>query len=235
MAGFNGSDSRRSRPQFRQARTPVRGSAFVAILVLAAACGGKIPPTNYYVLHFPPQQPASAKPLTATAVVMPLRASEMLTQDRIVYRETPEQVGFYEYHRWAEDPRLTITQAIIEQLRQRRTFRQVVLFDGRSKADYIIRGRLDRLEEVDYPEGVSVRVQLSVKLLDAQEAETLWQGAAEETGKVGVGEVRSVVAEMSAAARSGVEKLASELDTFLRANASQRERASAPLPPGEQR
>ncbi len=207
--------------------------ALAALLLagLAAGCGvGKIPKTNYYVLNLPaPQNPASDS-LPYTAVLMPLSASRMLAQDRIVYRETKQEIGFYEYHRWAEDPRTSIESALLSQLRARGTFRSIVPFEGRTTADYIIRGRLERLEEVDYNNGVSVHVKISAELLDGKTGRALWDGSGEATDQVSAAEVRNVVISMSEAAQSSVAKLAEDLDAYLRAKGSATASAS-PAPP----
>ncbi len=222
-------------PQSQRALTAL--AAALAFLTFGGCGGGPIPSTNYYTLHLPPPPTASqlAEPLPYTAILQPLRASPMLTQDRIVYRPTQEEVGFYEYHRWAEDPRTTITNSVLSQLLQRGTFSQVALFDGRTRGDYILRGSIDQLEEVDFGEAVSVRVRISLEMTEAASNKPIWRKTSESTGPVAAGEVRSVVSQMSAAATKAVEDLVAGLDSFLRSNAPQRAGASAPLLPGAQK
>ena len=60
--------------------------------------------THYYKLDLPPAPASSRAEGAATAIVAPFRGSKMLTQDKIIYRPSRQEVGFYEYHRWAEDP-----------------------------------------------------------------------------------------------------------------------------------
>jgi uncharacterized lipoprotein YmbA len=144
----------------------------------------------------------------------------MLSQDRIVYRESASQVGFYEYHRWAEDPRSSIVRHLVGELRARGTFARIVPFEGRTNVDYIIRGQLDQLEEVDYGGGVSVRARLSAQLVDSGTNRPVWSESAEGAGEVSSAQVQAVVDQMSAAMRSAVAELASGIDSFLRSNAA---------------
>ena len=195
----------------------------MALLVLCLGCGGKIPPTHYYVLELPPAPNPASEALPGTAVIMPLQASRMLIQDRIVYRPARGEVGFYEYHRWAEDPRDSLTRSLIRHLRSRGAFSSVVPFDGRSKADYIIRGTLERLEEVDSG-GVAVYVKISAQLISAEARETIWQGEGEGRGQVTAGEVRSVVAEMSRASHQAVKGLADQINEFVRSKTTATQR-----------
>jgi ABC-type uncharacterized transport system auxiliary subunit len=216
-------------------RRSIPAALALAVVLLAGCGGGPIPKTNYYKLHLPEPAIAPAGALPATAVLQTLQASPMLTQDRIVYRPSQEEVGFYEYHRWAEDPRTTITNSLLGHLRQRGTFSQIVLFDGRARGDYMIRGRIERLEEIDFGGGVSVRVQLSIEMIDAESRKPVWQKTAESSSAVSVGEVRDVVAQMSAAVNKSVEELAAGLDSFLRSSAPRSSAASVPPLPGGQR
>jgi ABC-type uncharacterized transport system auxiliary subunit len=202
--------------------------AAAVAFALLAACGGKIPPTNYYVLDLPAPEAKPADALPYTAVVMPFRNSEMLVQDRIVYRESPSKVGFYEYHRWAEDPSTTLLRSLLGQLRAAGAFNRVVPFEGRTNADYVIRGRLDQLEEVDYGGGVSVRVKISAQLIETATNRPVWTDTSEATGTVATAEVSAVVEQMSSAVRTAVSRLVEGINTHLRSAAARSAPTSAP-------
>ena len=192
-------------------------SSALALLLLSSCGGGKIPTTHYYALDLPaaPQQtPPDA--LRQTLAVMPTGATEMLEQDRIVYRPTREEVGYYEYHRWAEDPRTSIQSALIARLRQTGAFATVAPFDGRTKADFLLRSRIDRLEEVDFEQGVKVYVTVSAELVDGQTARVVWTGAGTAEGAVTQSDVREVVTQLSAAAKQSLDRLAEQIDQHVR-------------------
>lgn len=190
----------------------------VAAAVLLFGCGGgKIPQTRYYQLNLP-AAPRPAETLAFTAVVQPFRASEMLTQDRIVYRPTPEEVGYYEYHRWAEDPRTAVSRGMVAALEAKGTFQTVAPQDGRTKADFLLRGRIERLEEVDYEGGVKVYVTLAAELVDASTARVVWDGEAAENAVVASSNMQTVVESMSDATGKAVNQLAASIDQYIRAN-----------------
>ena len=82
------------------------GAAFAFIGALAiSACGSARYPAHY-TLHFEPsaQAPASERGI-GTLAIKELRCPDYLCEGRIVYRPTPAEVGFYQYHRWAVSPR----------------------------------------------------------------------------------------------------------------------------------
>jgi hypothetical protein len=95
-------------------------------------------------------------------MVQEFRAPAYLRQGPIAYRPEPEQIAFYEYHHWAEDPRRTVTAAVVRDLQQ--TFQSAELYDGRGDADFLLTGSLDHLEELDNGRSVFVDVGISAAL-----------------------------------------------------------------------
>ena len=85
-----------------------------------------------------------------------------------MYRTTPEEIGFYEYHRWAADPRTVLTSAVVDHLRAGGQYSMVSLYDGRPNNDYVFSGRLEKLEEVDYQAGVKVEVAISAQITESR-------------------------------------------------------------------
>jgi ABC-type uncharacterized transport system auxiliary subunit len=124
-----------------------------------------------------------------------------------VYKTSPEEIGFYNYHRWAVDPREFVTNAVAENLRASGNFAQVKLYDGRSDIDYVLSGRLEKLEEVDYGGTVKVEVAISAQMSNLATGATIWTNAVSEVGTVKQRDVPSVVAEMNATMGRAIEKL----------------------------
>lgn len=187
----------------------------VAAVASCLACGASGPPTRYYALNLP-RSPPAAERLAHTAVLMPIRAGEIAGQGRIVYRESPHEVGFYEYHRWAEDPEDSVAEALASELLARGTFASVTPFDGRTQADFILRGELRRIEEIDYEGPVKASVEISLELVDADTSRVVWSGNAAAAEDVATAEVRSVVERLSASADQAIKRLAGQLDSHLR-------------------
>jgi ABC-type uncharacterized transport system auxiliary subunit len=151
---------------------------------------------------------AASRPSLA---VREFRSPEYLHQGAIVYRTSPEQIGFYQYHRWAVDPREFVTNAIIDRLRATGRFAEVSAYDGQSDVDFVLSGRIEKLEEVDYEGGVKVEVALSAQITDPRAGKTVWADAASESARVDKRSVPAVVAEMSQAMDRAIQKLAASL------------------------
>lgn len=188
----------------------------IVFLAMLGCGGGKIPPTRYYALSLPPAPAPTGNLLPHTLVVMPLRASSMLTQDRIVYRPAPEEVGYYEYHRWAQDPRESVTAAFIDKIRASGAFSSVARFDGRTRSDYVLRARIDRLEEVDFEGGVKVYSGLSAELLDGATMRVVWESSASSNAEVPTSEMTAVVRHLSEATNRSLDQLTRSLADSVR-------------------
>ncbi len=186
------------------------------IVFLMLGCGGKIPPTHYYALNLPSAPAPAADPLPHTLVVMPVRTSSMLTEDRIVYRPTPEEVGYYEYHRWAQDPRESVTAALIDKIRASGAFSSVARFDGRTNSDYVLRARIDRLEEVDFESGVKVYSSVSAELLEGSTMRVVWEDSVTSDAQVGASEMNAVVRQLSEATNRSLDQLTQSLAEGVR-------------------
>jgi ABC-type uncharacterized transport system auxiliary subunit len=132
-----------------------------------------------------------------------------------VYRQAPTEIGFYDYHRWAADPGETVTAAMIESLRSSRLFSFVKRYDGQDRQDYLMVGRLERLDEIDYGGGVRVEAKLSAELVNLRAGATVWTGDADETLSVDTRNVGAVVAEMSQAVQKSIDRLVAKLDQQL--------------------
>ena len=184
-----------------------------ALTLFVASCGGGRRP-HYYALEIPPapDRALSNPRFPGTVAVCRFETPSYLRQGRIVYRETPEEVGFYEYHRWAAEPAETVTTAMIDALGSSRLFSFVKRYDGHNQQDYLLNGRLERLEEIDYGGPVRVEVEISAELVNLRTGATEWTGDASATLHIENRNVDSVVRAMNRAVQNSVDQLVVNLN-----------------------
>jgi uncharacterized lipoprotein YmbA len=152
---------------------------------------------DYYVLNLPNPVSASrdSPPMAASVAVREFRAPLYLRQGPIVYRPESEQIAFYDYHHWAEDPRQSVTTTMVRELKQ--VFESVELYDGRTGAEFLLTGSLDHLEEVDSERSVAVEVGISAKLQNVKTGNVMWSDTSFKRSEVNQRSLPAVVAEMS--------------------------------------
>jgi ABC-type uncharacterized transport system auxiliary subunit len=180
--------------------------------VFLTGCMGKIKYPTYYTLNLAPSVDPPAKVDAPVSIaVREFRAPAYLREGPIVYLTSPEEMGFYEYHRWAVDPRQTITGAIVEYLRASGKFKLVKIYDGRNDVDYILSGQLEKLNEVDYEGGVQVEVAVSAQVTDQHSGNTVWANSTADKAKVEERKMSSIVAQMNNVTDRSIEELLKSL------------------------
>jgi ABC-type uncharacterized transport system auxiliary subunit len=184
----------------------------VAALVILTSCGGKVRYPNYYTLNLPaPPDPPPGENVHASVAIREFRAHAYLKQGAIVYKPSPEQIGFYAYDRWAINPCDFVTNSVIERLRGSGDFARVKLYDGRRDIDYVLSGRLEKLEEIDYAGGVKVEVAISAQMTNLATGAAVWTNTVSEVGDVKKRDVPTVVYEMNRTMERAIEKLLSPM------------------------
>jgi ABC-type uncharacterized transport system auxiliary subunit len=184
----------------------------LAFSVFFMGCMGSVKYPNYYTLNLPPApDPPVPEGVRASLAIREFRSPSYLRQGAIAYRTSPEQIGFYNYHRWAADPREFVTNAVADRLRASGNFAQVKRYDGRSDVDYVLSGRLEKLEEVDYEGGVKVAVAISAQITNLRTGTTVWSNDVSEVGTVAQRNVPAVVSEMNRTMDRAIEKLLSSV------------------------
>ena len=184
------------------------------LMLLISGCVSKVRYPTYHTLsNAPAMKPDPGTPRWKAAVAVHRFETPMyLRQGRIVYRAAPTQIGFYEYHRWAADPGATVTTAFIESLRSANAFSTIAPYDGRDRPDYLISGRLEKLDEVDYGSRVRVEAKMSAVLTNLRTGAIVWSGDAAQTSNVDKRDVNSVVAEMSRAVQANIDRLVGNME-----------------------
>jgi len=177
----------------------MRKSTIAALVIGVIALGGcaKLRYPDYYALKLPNPVSASrdSPRIPASVAVREFRAPHYLRQGSIVYRPESEQIAFYDYHRWAEDPRQSVTTTIVRELKQ--VFESVDFYDGHTSAGFLFTGSLNHLEEVDSERSVSVEVEISGKLQNVKTGNVMWSDTSFKTSQVNQSSLPAVVAEMS--------------------------------------
>ena len=192
--------------------TPAIGLMTLALGM--TGCAGKVRYPSYYVLNpsVPEPRATQTAPLARSVAVREFAAPDYLRQGPIVYREPGNRLGYYEYNRWAVDPRRSVTDILIRNLQSRGIFQSVGRYDGRGAPDCMLSGEILHLEEVDDGAGVSIEVTLSARLTDVHTGNLLWQDTASQTAKLDQRSIPGLVGEMSRDLENTIGSLVSSME-----------------------
>jgi ABC-type uncharacterized transport system auxiliary subunit len=185
------------------------------LLVIAAGCA-KARPLRYYTISVPaiPPQPG-AEQVPVTIVVGRLNAPHVLRDDRVVYGMSEVELGVDEYHRWAEPPTEMMERLLVERLRRSGQYRSVQRISSTARGDYILRGHLAALNEMDDPAGINARFALQLELLDTKTGSVVWNDSYSQDEPVAKKTVSSVVESLQKNVRAGIEQLTASLAQYF--------------------
>jgi ABC-type uncharacterized transport system auxiliary subunit len=153
------------------------------LLVLAAACGGKLPETRYYQLATTASAPApSAGRSGVVLAIQPLEADPAYDDERIVYRLNAYRLDYYNYHRWSTTPGTLVADFLERAFERSGRFRSVTRDTTAHAAPVTLGGRLVAIEEIDRSKAQWVgRIVVELQLTDTATGDVLWSEQFEET------------------------------------------------------
>ena len=190
----------------------------LAIVALALCACGAARPSKYYQLTIPGDAPAgqAADPLPApvTLLVGNLFAADLYREDRIVYSTAGEQMGTYEYERWAEPPTEMIQEVLLRELRSSGRYRAVFTHKSDTNGDFLIRGRLYDFKEVS-ENGMVARLKVDFEMRDLKNGATVWTHYYQHDEPVNGKNVRAVVAALDHNVQRAVKEALESLDQYF--------------------
>ena len=195
--------------------------AAVFLLATAAlflgACGATRP-SKYYQLTIPGDtaagQAADPAPASVTLLVGNLFAPDLYREDRIVYSTAGEQMGTYEYERWAEPPAEMIQEVLLRELRSSGRYRAVFTHRSDMNGDFLLRGRLYDFKEVS-GNGMVARLKVDFEMRDLKNGATVWTHYYQHDEPVNGKHVPAVVAALDKNVQRAVKEVLESLDQYF--------------------
>jgi ABC-type uncharacterized transport system auxiliary subunit len=145
----------------------------IVVVLVALIASGCLPhKVQYYQLSAFEKQapPAESGPLL---LVGRIATPQALQDGRIRYREGPNEVGAYEYHRWTDPPGMMVRDSLIQVLRASGRYKSVEPMGSSAAGDYSVRGKLLEFAELDGP-GIQTRVSLDLELREVRTGQLVW-------------------------------------------------------------
>jgi cholesterol transport system auxiliary component len=201
----------------RQATQLIIAAAFLTVI---AGCGASRP-VRYYTLERPPvteAAPTNAYPVSL--LVGRLRATRLLEDDRIVYGMSAVEMGVYNVDRWAEPPPEMIETMLLERLRATGQYKSVQRLSGAARGDYVLRGRLLSLKELDLSSGIVGRFSIELDLFQPSTGTVVWTQTYEHDEPVAKKTVNDVVEALQKNVETGLAQLTAGLGQYFASQAA---------------
>jgi cholesterol transport system auxiliary component len=184
-------------------------------LALLAGCGAARP-SKYYQLTVPGDvnEGQAKDPAQVTLLLGALLTSHLYHDDRIVYSSGGEEMGTYEYQRWAEPPTEMIEEVLLRGLRASGHYRAVLTHRSSANGDFLLRGRLYDFKEVSGKPMVA-KVTFEMDLRDLKTGATVWTHFYTHDEPVSGKDVPAVVAALNKNVQGGMREVVASLDQYF--------------------
>jgi ABC-type uncharacterized transport system auxiliary subunit len=199
-------------------------NAGIVIGVLALCAGvvsgcGAARPSKYYELTVPGDlAPAvDPNPYPVTLLLGPLTASHLYREDHIVYSSGGQNMGTYEYQRWAQPPTEMMDEVLFRQLRASGRYRGVNSMRSNARGDYLLHGRLYDFKEVSGSPLVA-RIAFELELKDTKTGATVWTHFYAHDELVSGKDIAAVVAALDHNVQSGISEMKASLEQYFAAH-----------------
>ena len=201
-----------------QSSGTARRGPITAIVLIAGLLSGcaSTRPAKYYQLTVPTEAGAieKADAVPVTLLVGGLMTTHLYREDRIVYGNGPEQLGTYEFQRWAEPPTEMIQEILLRQLRATGHYRAVHVRRSNMPGDFAIRGRLYDFKEIT-GEQMSTRVTLELEMRDVKTGATVWNHYYTHDEPVSGKDVPAIVVALDMNVQRAVKEVVESLDQYF--------------------
>ncbi len=193
----------------------------IFLACLAAGCVSAKSPRYYRLSLAGVATPSSASPFQVSILVGRLTAPRILRDDRVVYFMSDVEMGVDEYHRWAEPPTEMIEGLLVQRLRRSGQYKSVQRISSTARGDYLLRGHLTSLNEVDDPAGIKARFDFQLELFDQKSGSVVWTDSYSHEEPVGKKSVTAVVESLQKSVNTGIEQLTANLAQYFASHPQQ--------------
>lgn len=209
-----------------KARKPLASGAARRVLMgsfavgMAFLCGcGAARQSKYYQLTVPSDTAQVEKPgaVPVTLLLGTMMSSHLYREDRIVYGNSTEQLGTYEFQRWAEPPAEMIEEVLLRELRASGRYRAVNYRRSNMQGDFALRGRLYDFKELTGGQ-LSARVTFELEMRDLKSGATVWTHYFSHDEPVSGKDVTDVVAALDRNVQRSVAEVVASLDQYFAAH-----------------
>jgi len=184
-------------------------AGWVGVVLLAGCFGGAAPPPRFF--HPVLSVSASAASVGSKGALLKLRPVQAAAHldDRIVWRSSEAEVGYYGDERWTEAPSAYVEEALGRELFERRGLRRTASSSAPFALELVVR----RFEEVLLPDHLT-RVELTVSLTD-QSRTSLLERTFRVERAVSESSAEAMAVSMGQALAAAIEQVADAVERAL--------------------
>ena len=193
----------------------------ILISLLALSLSGCVSnkPIRYYTIQSPAAPTLPASTHAVSLLVASVSGPEIFRDTPIAYRVGANEIGTYQYSRWAEPPVEMLQSNLIRLLSSSGNYQSVASLGSTSEGQFVVRGKLYDFEEVD---GASITglVSMEFDLYDRKSGKVVWSHYYSQSEPVQSKEISAVVSALDVNLDRGLNEVAAGLNQYFSANSA---------------
>jgi ABC-type uncharacterized transport system auxiliary subunit len=189
----------------------------IALLALYQCGCGAPRPIRFYTIQIPLTPARTNTTVPVDLLVARITAPSLLQAEPIVYRIGVNEIGTYQYHRWADPPVAMVQANLIRLLRSSGDYQSVESAGSPNADEFVVRGRLADFTEVDGPT-INGLVTMEFELYDRKTAKVLWSHFYSQTEPAQSKEISQVVQALDRNLDRGLKEVVASLSHYFAAN-----------------
>jgi len=190
---------------------------FISALSVSLSGCAKSKPIHYYTVALPVAPTLSTSTHPMTLLVGMIGGADIYRDTPIVYRIGTNEIGAYQYSRWAEPPVGLVKEKLIRILSASGDYQSVTSLGSNSNGEFVVRGRLYEFTEVDGA-NITALVSMEFELYDRKSGKTLWSHFYSQSEPVQSKEISAVVTALDTNLDRGLKEVAAGLSQYFLAN-----------------
>jgi ABC-type uncharacterized transport system auxiliary subunit len=135
-----------------------------ALPLLVMGCGGTVPESRFYMLHYEVAPERVEQPIDLVLGVEPFSTQPLYRDRRIVYRVSENEVVYYPYRYWAAPPGELVADQLANHIRQVGLVRALEMAPFGRSPEWLLSGHVQEFDEVELEAGGAARLELIVRL-----------------------------------------------------------------------
>lgn len=189
----------------------------VSLFALSLIGCGSSRPIKYYTIQVPPPPAISTNPYPVSLLVAGVSGAEIFQDTPIAYRIGNNEIGTYQYSRWAEPPVEMLKGKLIRVLSSSGNYQSVAGLGTTSDGQFVVRGRLYAFEEVDGG-NITGLVSMEFDLCERKSGKVLWSHYYSQSEPVEGKSISAVVTALDLNLDRGLKEVAAGINQYFSVN-----------------
>ena len=173
---------------------------------------------NYYIISYTPTSviPAvSKRPYPYSLQIGRFEVQRIFNRQNILYRFSPHQIQYYEFHHWAVRPDYMLSDMVFKHLETSNLANRVGIDFFETRPDYRIEGTVEALEKLDAGDMFFAHLAMSLKMLRVYDGTQVWEYSFDQRKQVFQEDMVYTVRGLASILQVQMNVVVSQLDSLF--------------------